>query len=205
MITEIWLKFVEEFSSMMRSGGFVMWPLLGATVLLWLGIGYRAVTLRRGSGLPVRRLVKEFFENPGRETRGYVDAAASLAVNLRRKNSGNIRRILDDELFYITANMNRYRTLVRTIVIIAPLAGLLGTVTGMIEMFQSLGDQTFFSQSGGVANGISQALFTTQFGLVVAVPGMIVGRLMDRRENQMSSDVEQIKDMLSVVSSEVNV
>jgi biopolymer transport protein ExbB len=75
----------------------------------------------------------------------------------------------------------------------------------MIEMFQSLGDQTFFSQSGGVANGISQALFTTQFGLVVAVPGMIVGRLMDRRENQMSSDVEQIKDMLSVANSEVNV
>lgn len=204
-MTEVWLQFAEEFSSMMRSGGFVMWPLLGATVLLWLGIGYRAVTLHRGSGLPVRRLVKEFFENPGRETRGYVDTAASLAVNLRQKNSGNIRRILDDELFHITANMNRYRTLVRTIVIVAPLAGLLGTVTGMIEMFQSLGDQTFFSQSGGVANGISQALFTTQFGLVVAVPGMIVGRLMDRRENQMSSDVEQIKDMLSVANSEVNV
>ncbi|MFW6251320.1 MAG: MotA/TolQ/ExbB proton channel family protein [Alkalispirochaetaceae bacterium] len=205
MIVDAWLGFAEEFSSMMRSGGFVMWPLLGAAVLLWFGIGYRAVTLRRGSTLPIRRLVSQFVENPGKRATGYVDSAAALAVQLRMKNSGQIRRILDDELFHITANMNRFRTLVRTIVIVAPLAGLLGTVTGMIEMFQSLGDQTFFSQSGGVANGISQALFTTQFGLVVAVPGMIAGRLMDRRENQMSAEVEQIKDMLSVARSEVHI
>jgi biopolymer transport protein ExbB len=64
-------------------------------------------------------------------------------------------------------------------------------------MFESLGDQTFFSQSGGVANGISQALFTTQFGLVIAVPGMVVGRLLDRHENTMREEIEQIKDLLN--------
>jgi biopolymer transport protein ExbB len=124
------------------------------------------------------------------------------AVVVRANHSGNIRRYMDDELFELTSNMSRYRTLVRTIVLVAPLAGLLGTVMGMIEMFESLGDQTFFSQTGGVANGISQALFTTQFGLVIAIPGMIVGRLLDRREGRMREEIEQIKDLLSVQEEE---
>ncbi|MDZ7829411.1 MAG: MotA/TolQ/ExbB proton channel family protein [Halofilum sp. (in: g-proteobacteria)] len=42
----------------------------------------------------------------------------------------------------------------------------------MIETFESLGDMSLFSQSGGIAGGISQALFTTQLGLAVAIPGM---------------------------------
>lgn len=84
----------------------------------------------------------------------------------------------------------------RTIVIVAPLLGLLGTVNGMIEMFQSLGTQTFYSQSGGVAQGISQALFTTQFGLVIAIPGLIVGGLIDRRERQIREDIYQLKELL---------
>ena len=187
----------------MESGGFVMWPLLAATVLLWFGIGYRAMMLRRGSSLPVRRLIAAYEREPDRETSGFVDGAVATALRIRRDNRGDIRRILDDELFPYVANMSRYRTLVRTIVVVAPLAGLLGTVNGMIEMFQSLGTQTFYSQSGGVANGISRALITTQFGLVVAIPGMIVGRLLDRREHRMNEDIEQTKEHLSAEGEEV--
>lgn len=197
------LSVLNEFQGFMESGGFVMWPLLIATVLLWFGIGYRAMMLRRGSSLPVRRLVAEYERDPDREAAGFVDGAVATALRIRRENRGDIRRILDDELFPYVANMSRYRTLVRTIVVVAPLAGLLGTVNGMIEMFQSLGTQTFYSQSGGVANGISRALITTQFGLVVAIPGMIVGRLLDRREHRMNEDIDQIKEHLSAEGEEV--
>lgn len=198
----IWITVGREFAQYMDNGGFVMWPLVFGTVLLWFGIGYRALTLRRGSGLSVRALIARYRDNPDDEVGGYVDWAAAIAVKARRSNRGNIRNLLDDELFFLSANMSRYRTLVRTIVLVAPLAGLLGTVAGMIEMFESLGDQTFFSQAGGVANGISQALITTQLGLVVAIPGLIAGRLLDRRENRMRQDIEQIKDSLSVGAEE---
>jgi biopolymer transport protein ExbB len=198
----MWITVMREFAGYMEDGGVVMWPLVAGTVLLWFGIAYRAMTLKRGSKLSVRMLLAKYRKNPDAEVDGYVDTAAAIAIRIRRQQRGNIRRILDDELFFLTANMSRYRTLVRTIVLVAPLAGLLGTVAGMIEMFQSLGDQTFFSQSGGVANGISQALITTQFGLVVAIPGLIVGRLLDRRENHMLQDIEQIKDSLSVEHTE---
>jgi len=79
---------------------------------------------------------------------------------------------------------------------VAPLIGLLGTVIGMIETFDSLGSMTLYSQGGGIAAGISQALFTTQLGLVVAVPGLVVGRLIDRKSKIMELELEQIKDIV---------
>lgn len=188
------LDILDRFGSYMEQGGVVMWPLLVATVLVWFGIGSRLVGLRRGSRLPVRELIEACARDRNRVPRGYVDRAAGIALRVRELHGHDIRHYLDDELFSLREDMSRYRTLVRTIVLVAPLAGLLGTVSGMIEMFDSLGSQTFYSQSGGVANGISQALFTTQFGLVIAVPAMIVGRLLDRRETSMRSEIEQIKD-----------
>lgn len=173
-----------------------MWPLAALAVLLWFGLGYRLMLLRRGSDAGVRRLVGLYWDRPDLRPRGFVDAAAALAVTVRRQKSGDIKRYLDEELFALSEGMRRFRTVVRTIVMVAPLLGLLGTVIGMIEMFDSLGSQTFYSQSGGVANGISQALLTTQLGLLIAIPGMIVGRLLDRREGKMRSEIEQIKEYL---------
>ena len=66
---------------------------------------------------------------------------------------------------------------------VAPLAGLLGTVAGMIETFDSLGSMSLFSQSGGVAGGISQALISTQMGLAVAIPGLLAGRILRKTPN----------------------
>ena len=70
-------------------------------------------------------------------------------------------------------------------VAIAPLLGLLGTVGGMIETFKGIGGSELFSQSGGVAGGIAQALLTTQMGLVVAVPGILLARILDKRADKL--------------------
>lgn len=78
----------------------------------------------------------------------------------------------------------------RTIVAVAPLLGLLGTVSGMIEMFDSLGSSTFTSQDGGIAGGIAEALFTTQLGLGVAIPGYFATRLLDRRATKLMAQLQ---------------
>jgi len=77
------------------------------------------------------------------------------------------------------------------VVLTAPLLGLLGTVTGMIETFDSLATMELFSRSGGVAGGISEALLSTQAGLVVAIPGAIAGRLMTRRATVLDEHLEE--------------
>mgnify|MGYP006282746447 CR=1 FL=1 len=204
---QVQVTLFEELFQIFAAGGFVMPFLALAAIMLWLGVGYRAMTLRRGTRESVRGLVQRALHEGVTSTHGYVDAAAQAAVETRRRFGGDIRGRLDEDLFALESTMSRYRTLVRTIVLVAPLAGLLGTVAGMIEMFQSLGSQTFYSQSGGVANGISQALLTTQFGLMIAIPGMIVGRLLDMREQHMRDDIEQMKEILSnmdMVQLEVN-
>lgn len=80
---------------------------------------------------------------------------------------------------------------IMAVVLTAPLLGLLGTVTGMIETFDSLATMELFSRSGGVAGGISEALLSTQAGLVVAIPGAIVGRLLTRRATVLDEHLEE--------------
>ena len=108
-----------------------------------------------------------------------------------------MRARLDETFSYVEQDLNKFRTLTTVIVAVAPLLGLLGTVSGMIETFASLGDMTLYSQSGGIAGGISKALLTTQFGLTVAIPGLILGGMLDRRQKVLESQIEEIKNILT--------
>ena len=105
-----------------------------------------------------------------------------------------MRWYLDESFDGLVQQAGKGRTLVDAIVIAAPLAGLLGTVNGMIETFASLADMALFSQSGGIAGGISEALITTELGLAVAIPGLVIGRLLGRRQERIENALEQLKD-----------
>lgn len=185
---------VDDLRGYIADGGFVMPPLVVATALLWYGLGYRLLVLRRGARGDVRRLVEA-----GRMPRGGVlgRAMARLAPALGRGwASADLDAVLAERLAGVQRELSRFRVLVYSIVVVAPLAGLLGTVAGMIETFDGLGQGALFAASGGVAGGISQALLTTQMGLVVAVPGVVVGRLLDRRQRGLESDLEQLREVL---------
>lgn len=63
----------------------------------------------------------------------------------------------------------------KLIITIAPLMGLLGTVNGMIKLFEGLSSSSSsLNQIGLMSSGISQALLTTQCGLLITVPGLLV-------------------------------
>ncbi len=156
----------------LEKGGFVMPPLLLATVVLWYAIGHRYWLLRAGPVLTRARL---------------------LSGEVCRSTRGAVRKHLDEALFPLEQDLSTGRVIIKSVCVVAPLAGLLGTVTGMIETFDSLADMALFSQSGGIAGGISQALFTTQMGLVVAVPGVLAGRSLDRKQSVLRENLECIK------------
>ncbi|HSW59553.1 MAG TPA: MotA/TolQ/ExbB proton channel family protein [bacterium] len=187
---------LEQIIVYLSKGGFVMVPLAVSTAVLWYALGYRFYTLNRGSKRSVRELIRRRKELNIRTSRGILDSAVAKAVEISENSSIKLRDGLDAALFPFTREMSKYRILVQTIVITAPLLGLLGTVTGMIETFDSLGDMSLYSQSGGIAGGISQALFTTQMGLAVAVPGLIAGRMLQRKENSLLREIAQLKDMI---------
>ena len=196
--------YLEGFLEYMQSGGFVMWPLFFTAMFLWFGLGFRFHTLKRGSNKSVRTLIRKYREKKRVVTKGIIDEAIVDAMKIVDENghSPMTRKLIDDRFYHYKNAMKQYSRMVMTLVAIAPLIGLLGTVIGMIETFDSLASASLFSQSGGIAGGISQALFTTQLGLVVAVPGVIIGRLLDRRGNMMELELEQIIDILYTEETE---
>lgn len=192
--------FIGDFISLMNAGGLVMWVLFVLNLALWYGLGYRYLTLKRGTEGSVRRLVEK-HEKRGAEQqiRGLLDKATADAVKAAQKAKSlgkKPRNFVIDAMAPYMMQTGTYSTLVKTIVVLAPLVGLLGTVIGMIETFDALQSSAMFSQGNSISGGISKALFTTELGLVVAVPGLIVGKILDRQEERYELEFEQIADVI---------
>lgn len=187
---------VNELGAYVEAGGWVMPPLIVATLLLWFAIGYRFAALKRGSVRDVRNLVRRYDKGKPPSSDGVLARALAKGVELRDSGRDDLRPYLDDAFFAEEREIRKFNRLIITIVSAAPLLGLLGTVIGMIETFDSLGDMSLFSQSGGIAGGISQALITTQMGLAVAIPGLIVNGILTRRQKNIELELAQLKDIL---------
>ncbi|MDT8451920.1 MAG: MotA/TolQ/ExbB proton channel family protein [Gammaproteobacteria bacterium] len=197
------MELVRELIEYLRSGGFVMPPLLMATLLLWYALGYRyAVMLKAGHEKSVRSLVEGYENGKWNKANNIIENAIVEAFRLRAEKVTPLRRYIDHAFWGVEKELSRYQVLVRTIVAITPLLGLLGTVGGMIETFDSLKDMELFSQTGGIAGGISQALVTTQFGLAVAIPGLLVNGYLNRKKMRIEMDLAQIKDLMTVQTVE---
>ncbi len=187
---------VQAFLKYVELGGYVMPPLILATLALWFALGFRVSVLRKGRDLDPRLLMKQVEAGSLGTPRSAVERAAVQGLEVKRRSPFNLRAKLDDQFGYIARDLVRFRVLTSTVVAVAPLLGLLGTVSGMIETFASLGDMTLYTQSGGIAGGISQALLTTQFGLTVAIPGLIIHGLLERRQRVLETQIEEVKNLL---------
>lgn len=195
-------QLLDDLYFYFQVGGYVMPPLVVGTVVLWFAIGYRFASLRRGTRRSVRVLLNKHEGGFKHEPRGIIELAVARGLELEQHHPENLRRWLDDAFNDLEQSTKRFRKLIFTIVSVAPLLGLLGTVSGMIETFNSLGDMSLFAQSGGIAGGISQALFTTQMGLAVAIPGLIIGGLLDKKASVIRHELAQVKDVLCARSEQ---
>jgi biopolymer transport protein ExbB len=192
----LWDAALAFLDYLIQGGPIVMLPIALVGVVLWFALGYRWALLRRGSRKNVRVLIRRALDGRSNAPNGIVDEAIAAGIEIVRRPRPHLRRYLDEAFAEHEEGLKQYTTLINVLVGVAPLLGLLGTVMGMIETFDSLGDMTFYSQSGGIAAGIATALFTTQLGLVVAVPGVIAKSLLDRRQYQIENDLVAIKDIL---------
>ncbi|MEY3011688.1 MAG: hypothetical protein RIT45_423 [Pseudomonadota bacterium] len=168
----LWPKLQE----LLLAGGWVMPPLVLAAAVLWAGLAWRATTLRRAVLGGVERVLA---------------SADATAVGPDAATAAARRRRLDAAVLPARLWLGSGRRLVEAIVVAAPLTGLLGTVSGMIGTFEALSDGAA-TATGGVAGGISEALLTTQAGLVVAIPGLLVGRLLARRERALLAGIDRL-------------
>jgi biopolymer transport protein ExbB len=101
-----------------------------------------------------------------------------------------LENALQEAILREMPRLERFLPTLGVLAAIAPLLGLLGTVTGMINTFRVItvvgtGDPRMMS------GGISEALLTTQFGLVVAIPIMIIHHFLERRVDKIAGDMEE--------------
>ena len=182
-----------------------MWVLFVLNFFLWYGLGYRYFILKRGTKGNVRRLIdKHQKRGETQEMRSMLDYAVVDALKAAKEAKAieaNMRKHIYGALLPYYADTSTYSTLVKTIIVLAPLIGLLGTVMGMIETFDALQNSSMFSQGASISGGISKALFTTELGLVVAVPGLILGRILDKKAQRFELEFEQMTDIICTKDS----
>ena len=193
------MNFLEAFD-FLNKGGWVAWVLASMCTFLWYAIGYRFLFLKSQflEKKPEDLLLKKDLVSG--------DLLGDVAMSLQQTRfikANHLESFLHFELKKFWQVIGSHRQSIRAVVLVAPLLGLLGTVIGMIETFDSLKDAALFSQSGGVAGGISQALITTQMGLVVAIPGLLIGKKLDQKEKQMSDFVEQMIKHVSLKKEKI--
>jgi biopolymer transport protein ExbB len=172
------------------AGGILMWPLLACSLIVIAISAERYWTLNPGKIAPKTLLAQvwSWIKNNQldatrlRELKQSSPLGQILAAGL--SNSKHGREVMKDSIQeaanQVIHELERYMNVLGTIATIAPLIGLLGTVLGMIEVFNAIMMQGTGS-TGALAGGISVALYTTVGGLVVAIPATVSHRFFQRR------------------------
>lgn len=103
---------------------------------------------------------------------------------------GTLEEILYEKILAVRPKLERFLPFIALTAAAAPLLGLLGTVTGMIKTFNLI---TIFGtgDAKSLSSGISEALVTTELGLIVAIPALIIHGLLTRMARQKIGDMEQ--------------
>lgn len=167
--------------NLFTAGGVVMIPLLGFSILAVMLIIERIsfwVRINRRQRLVVREFLSLYRQN---NVVGAIDKLRKntdlpisriflAALELEQPNPEEFRLALESEAQAEIPLLKRFQNIFETIISLAPLLGLLGTVLGLIASFASLnlGD-VGGTKTSGVTGGISEALVSTAFGLIVAI------------------------------------
>ena len=192
------LTWTEEFKSFFKKGGIVMYPLSLVAIIALLLFLERFIMLSYRGHLG-RRFTKKMDALVAEKK--YEDAAnlclkkeTSLAMvlfavlNKVNDTRENAERSLQEALLREQPKLERRMGLLAAMGTIAPLLGLLGTVTGIITLFTVI-TEVGTNDARVLAGGISEALVTTEMGLVIAIPVMILHGLLSEKIEKITSEL----------------
>lgn len=184
----------------LEKGGWLLLP-IGLCLLLSLAITIeRAVNLRgklfisEGSFSSIRKAVARRDWDAAlqlcRVENKLFNRLAETLIFYRESDSLQLRQLMEDQSRQESVALERFLPVLRTIFTVSPLLGLLGTVTGMIKVFQTL-SLVGISQAQDLSGGISEALLTTAAGLTVAIPTLILFHYFESKASQILLRVEK--------------
>jgi biopolymer transport protein ExbB len=194
-------------------GGWFMLPLLICSILLISIVIERFWFLQKRLVVPngvlnnFVRLVKtekiSITQQESFSTTSSLGALLVVAYKYKDKPRMSLEEKISEKAADIKLDLERNLNMLGIIASISPLLGLLGTVVGMITVFANINLLGTSSNADFLASGISEALITTAFGLIVAVPGLVfyrmfqhkVDTLMINLQNQTSTFIDFIESL----------
>jgi len=188
------MDIITDTYEYLRQGGPVMIPLILTSLWMWLLIGERLIYFRRMNrgSLSLKEAVEMLSDKLLPEiSNGLQTRVATSFLKQRTGNSKLDRGILELCAMRERLLIRRYLSVIAVLAAVSPLFGLLGTVTGMITTFDVI---TFFGTGNAkaMAGGISEALITTQSGLLVAIPGLFMSAFLTRRANSLEDRLDEL-------------
>ncbi len=176
------------------SGGWVMIPLvLLAAALYYLAIQVLLYCHKEGPQGKHYQLWAGWVADPTKAT-----GASGAIIRYTQhgvSSSAQIRGRFEEVTEALLVPVEQRLTLVRMMVAAAPLMGLLGTVIGMLFTFDGISKGAGSETASRVAEGISQALVTTQTGLMIALPGIFMVLIIQRRIKLWKSRITRLEGM----------
>ena len=192
------LTWQEELQGFFKKGGIVMYPLmLVAVIALLLSLERFLVLTFRGriSRRLIKKIDKFVAEKKFDEAANYClkkgNALAMVlfsVVNKAKEDRDTAEKSLQEALLREQPKLERRMGLLAAMGSIAPLLGLLGTVTGIITLFTVI-TEVGTNDARVLAGGISEALVTTETGLIIAIPVMILHGLLSEKIEKVTSEL----------------
>jgi len=199
------IKAIEEkqqktILSVINSGGLIAWIIAGLGLFALLLIILRIYFLNRASASTEHLLAGVVKKIEHKDVSGAIDLAHKESSSSSRvllsalrnidRDREHIEDIVSESILHESSQLNRFGSLIMVIATVAPLLGLLGTVTGMISTFDIItefgtGDPKLLS------SGISIALVTTEVGLAVAIPALLFGNILSGWAERIKDDMEK--------------
>ncbi|MFO0917307.1 MAG: MotA/TolQ/ExbB proton channel family protein [Planctomycetaceae bacterium] len=195
--------------------GWFVYPLgLTSIIALWVAIE-RLVVLRRGRVIP-RHFVKRFFDllEEGKldpksamklcEENG-SPIAAVFAHGIRKwgKPSVEVEQAIIDGGERQVSQLRSYLRVLNGAATVGPLLGLLGTVWGMVESFNTIALKAAMGKSSELAAGIGLALLTTVVGLLIAIPALVMYMYLAGRVDALVMEMDSLaQELVDFISAE---
>src|SRR2546425_3357395 len=202
------LDVFQTISGFFTKGGIFMWPLLVCSIVSLTTIILRTLALREKNvlaltiesemerlapGASPERLARIVHHDPSSLAR----IARVALAHLRWPRSENVEAV-QTRARYEMVRLERGLVVLEVIIGIAPLIGLIGTVSGLVHVFASLGLSAAAADAKRIALGISEALNCTVFGLGIAVPSLIGFVYFSKKVEVLSVEMESlVTDLLS--------
>jgi biopolymer transport protein ExbB len=199
--------------NVIRQGGILMLPIIACSFVMLIFVMERLLYLRRARMIP-RPFVRGVIEQLEQQQLGRDEALALCEENgspiaeifigaLKKygRSAVEVEQAVVDAGERVVSQMRKYLRLFNAISNLTPLLGLLGTVLGMIDAFNTIARADAMGRPELLAGGIGTALITTAAGLVVAIPSyaayaFFLGRI-DKLILEMDSHAQSIVEIIS--------